>query len=175
MGSCDKMVVVFSGFRDDQLIAQIEAEGGHVAGSLVKNATHILVKADGKPSAKIAEAEAKGLIRLDLNEFIEEHGFTLKPKAERKPRASTDSVEGEKVKISKVVTADDSENETNHDDEEKKPKAQRKPKAKKEDSVVESDIELLAKITHTLATKKSKQEALHALIALTARVEQMKK
>lgn len=43
-------------------------------------------------------------------------------------------------------------------------------RAKKAD--IESDVELIAKITYTLATHRDRQEALQALSALTARVEQ---
>lgn len=136
--ACTSMLFVFSGFRDTVLVSQIEAEGGRVATSLVKNATHLLVKADGKPSTKIAEAEARGMTVLDLDEFIQEHEFTLKPKAERKPKAE-------------------------------KPKAEQKQKPKA--SSYQADLQLLATVTHTIATKQNKEVALDALYKLAVKFE----
>lgn len=81
--SLSNNVYVFSGFRDDTLKAQIEAKSGKVAASLVKNATHLLVKKDAKPSKKVADAEEKGLKIVFLEDFIDEMSFTL---AEKKPR-----------------------------------------------------------------------------------------
>ena len=102
--SLSEMVIVFSGFRDDTLKAQIEAKGGKVAMSLVKNATHILVKKGGKASKKLDEAKEKGLEALDLEDFIAEHEFHL---GEKKPRAT-----GKKVKSDDE--AEHSEHEAEH-------------------------------------------------------------
>lgn len=81
--ACANKVFVFSGFRDDVLKAQIEEAGGKVAISLVKAATHVLMKRDGKPSKKLDEAREKGLELIFLDDFLEEHDFHL---GEHKPR-----------------------------------------------------------------------------------------
>ena len=77
--SCTNKVIVFSGFRDNSLKAQIEAAGGKVAGSLVKAATHLIVKREDKDKAskKIDEAKEKGLNINFLDSFAKEFGFTM--------------------------------------------------------------------------------------------------
>lgn len=67
-------VVVFTGFRDEDLKARIEAKGGRVA-SAVSGATDILV-ADGSKgvlSAKAKAAAAKGVRVVSREEFVEAH------------------------------------------------------------------------------------------------------
>ena len=92
--ACSNMVIVFSGFRDETLKEQIISAGGKVAGSLVKNATHILVKAGSKANKKVGEAKEKGIMEIDLDEFVSVHDFHL---ADKHP----------KVKKEKTVDADD--------------------------------------------------------------------
>lgn len=88
--SCANKVIVFSGFRDDSLKAQIEAAGGKVASSLVKAATDLVVKRDGKASKKVDEARDKGLNINYLDDFVKEFGFKLDeaPKEPKEPKAT---------------------------------------------------------------------------------------
>jgi hypothetical protein len=78
------MVIVFSGFRDEKLKEQIEEQEGKVYNTLVKDATHVLVKKGAKPSKKLEQAKEKELEILDLLEFLEEYEFTLTKKDKKK-------------------------------------------------------------------------------------------
>ena len=89
--SISEMIIVFAGLTDDHLKEQIEAKGGKVASSMIKTATHMLMKKDSKPSKKIDDAKEKGLKFIDLDEFIETHKFTLGEKKQRgRPRKSAE-------------------------------------------------------------------------------------
>lgn len=113
--ACTDMVIVFSGFRDDVLKEQIQAKGGKVATSLVKSATHLLMKKEGKPSKKIDEAKEKGLELVFLDDFLEEYEFSLgvKEKKETKKKAPKEAVpaaepgasEADMVLMAKVMLA----------------------------------------------------------------------
>lgn len=83
MATCDGMVIVFSGFRDDGLKSQIEAAGGKVATAIGKSTTHVLMKKEGKASKKMAAAHEKGLTELVLDAFVAEHKFALSDKKTR--------------------------------------------------------------------------------------------
>jgi hypothetical protein len=100
------MVIVFSGFRDDTLKSQIENAGGKVAGSLVKTATHLLVKKDGKHSKKNDEAKEKGITILDLAEFVSVHNFHL---AEKKPREKKEKIESSEDEATPVAIPSDAQ------------------------------------------------------------------
>lgn len=110
------MVIVFSGFRDDVLKAQIEAAGGKVAVSLVKAATHLLTKRDAKASKKAEEAKEKGLEIVFLDDFIEEHEFNL---GEHKPRG--------RPAAKKVMASDDEKGTSDEEVEPAKPTKATKP------------------------------------------------
>ena len=102
------MVIVFSGFRDDALKAQIEDAGGRVAVSLVKTATHLLLKKEGKPSKKVEEAKEKGLELVFLDDFLEEYEFTLGVKEKKAPKEATKSdgeAEDPMLLMAKVMVA----------------------------------------------------------------------
>ena len=140
--SCANKVIVFSGFRDDSLKAQIEAAGGKVASSLVKAATHLIVKRDGKASKKIDEANEKGMNINFLDAFIKEFGFTLaaeEPKA-AKPKA--------------------------------KPKAapEAAPEAEPEASV-HTDMELMCELMNALNTKTRSDKTIAAIEEITKRIK----
>lgn len=102
MASCDGMVIVFSGFRDDGLKAQIEAAGGKVATAVGKSTTHVLMKKPGKASKKMAAAHEKGLSELMLDAFVAEHNFSLSEKKAagrlRKSNSGAESSEAEPEK-----------------------------------------------------------------------------
>ena len=70
-------IIVFSGFRDDNLKAQIEKVGAKVASTLVKNANILIVKNASKASKKIDEAKAKNMEIIELEEFIKNHNFEI--------------------------------------------------------------------------------------------------
>ena len=145
--SLSEMVIVFTGFRDESLKAQIEAEGGKVSTTLVKDTTHLLVKKGAKPSKKLDEAKTHGIDALDLAEFIAEHNFHL---SEKKPRAKKSKSDDEP-----------SHEEPSHDEADEvdeaaeKPKKAEKPKAKKSKSSaierIDAMIEELKKLKAELA------------------------
>ena len=161
--SCTDMHIMFSGFRDDALKAQIEAAEGHVHSNMVKSITHMLVKPGAKASKKQEAAKEKGIEIIDLNDFLEEHDFVLSDKKTKKKSDDEDE---------------------NSDDENKAEKAEKKPKKKAEAKLVievasddekeEDDtenIDLIYAIMHTLKTKKGKKEALQALKTLSERIK----
>lgn len=83
--ACADMKIVFSGFRDDNLKSQIENAKGKAYVSMVKNATHLLVKKDAKPSKKIEEAKEREMNVIFLEDFLKEYDFTLADKPEVDP------------------------------------------------------------------------------------------
>lgn len=149
--SCADMVIVFSGFRDDGLKAQIEEAGGKVATSLVKAATHLLVKKDGKASKKVDEAKEKGMEIVFLDDFIEEHEFELSEKKPKEPKAAKKA----------------------SDDEAEAPapakKAAPKKAAKSALSDV-SDLKLLTAVVNAVGTKMGIDEAIAAMEELKLRL-----
>jgi hypothetical protein len=78
------MVILFSGFRDDMLKQQIIDAGGKVVTTITKNTNNIIAKKDGKASKKLDEAKEKNINIIFLEDFIEEHEFSL---AEKKIKA----------------------------------------------------------------------------------------
>ena len=147
--SCSDMIIAFSGFRDEGLKSQIEEAGGKVTASLTKTSTHLLVKKDGKSSKKIDEAKEKDIVIIDLDEFLEEHNFHKTSKASKKK--GHDEAELDK--------GNHSDNEHEHEKEES---------AKSNKQL--SDMEILAKIMHTLTTKDKKSDAVNALEMLKSRI-----
>ena len=123
------MVIVFSGFRDDQLKEQIEAKGGKVASSMIKDTTHLLIKKDAKPSKKVEDAKAKGIKTIELDDFIDEHEFTLADKKPRgRPKKSADPSDNDDAEEEVHVMPDEAEvkpkkKKTKDADAEKKTKA----------------------------------------------------
>ena len=87
------MVIVFSGFRDDTLKAQIEAAGGKVAVTLVKAATHLLCKKGSKQTKKLEEATARGITIQFLEDFVEEHRFDAAAMSEASTSTGNDGNE----------------------------------------------------------------------------------
>lgn len=104
--SLSNNVYVFSGFRDDTLKAQIEANGGKVAVTLVKNATHVIIKRMAsleKPNKLVAEAKEKELEFLLLDIFMGENNFTAgEKKLVEKPKDNNDA---HIVILSKILKA----------------------------------------------------------------------
>jgi BRCT domain type II-containing protein len=146
--ACADMIIAFSGFRDENLKAQIEEAEGKVTASIAKNTTHLLVKKDGKPSKKVDDAKEKGIEIIDLDDFIEEHKFHVTEKkttkaAKKTVKKSSDSSDGEH-----------DEHQEHHDKH-------------------ETDMEILAKIMHTLTTKSKKSEAIKALDELKTRINKI--
>lgn len=138
------MIIAFSGFRDEALKSQIEEAGGKVTASITKTTTHLLVKKDGKSSKKIEEAKEKDIQIIDLDEFLEEHGFhTTEKKTTKSAAVKTHSKQDE--------------HEHEHDKQEEATKQL-------------SDMEILAKIMHTLTTKDKKTDAVNALEILKTRI-----
>jgi hypothetical protein len=140
--SCANKVIVFSGFRDDSLKAQIEAAGGKVATSIIKASTHLIINPDGKASKKIDEAKEKGLTINFLDDFITEFGFTLAPKAPKAPK------EPKEPKAPKAV------------------KAEPAPKAEPN-----TDMELLCELMNALNTKTRSDKTLAAIEEITKRIK----
>jgi hypothetical protein len=103
--ACTDMVIVFSGFRDDALKEQIQAAGGKVATSLVKSATHLLLKKEGKASKKIDEAKEKGVELVFLDDFLEEYEFSLGVKEKAEPKAEPKATEADMTLMAKVMLA----------------------------------------------------------------------
>jgi hypothetical protein len=60
--------VSFTGFRDADLEAKIEAAGGEVV-SFGSKTTLLVFKSDGKASTKVAKAEEKGIKSVELSKF----------------------------------------------------------------------------------------------------------
>jgi BRCT domain type II-containing protein len=65
----NNQVVVFSGFRDDDLKKMVEEKGGKVAASLVKATTMLVYKETKKPGAKVEEAKNRGITIITLEDF----------------------------------------------------------------------------------------------------------
>lgn len=68
------MVVVFTGVRDKELEARIEAGGGKVAGSVSKNTTVVVAKDPDAASGKLDKARDLGVRILDLAGFKAAYG-----------------------------------------------------------------------------------------------------
>ena len=146
------MVIVFSGFRDESLKAQIEVQEGKVHNALVKDATHVLVKKDAKPSKKLEEAKEKGIECLDLAAFLIEHEFALLSK-EKKAKSDDEKEAKEVETIAPLV--------------------KEKKKAKKEEEFVakkQTELEMIALILNALTKKENVKEALEALSELEERL-----
>lgn len=63
-------IVVFSGFRDAQLVGWIESRGGKVDNSLTKRTTMLITKASMGASTKVARAQSQGGVDiLTVDEF----------------------------------------------------------------------------------------------------------
>lgn len=62
-------VVVFSGFRNEELKKQIEKEGGRVTGAISGATTMLVVDPNGKKSNKPEEARKRGIAVLTLEEL----------------------------------------------------------------------------------------------------------
>jgi hypothetical protein len=90
------MVIVFSGFRDNELSKQISAKlNARVISALSKNATHLVVKDTPKGSDKIEKAKEMGMTIISLEDFMKEHDLTKteKVKKPRVPKTKEISVE----------------------------------------------------------------------------------
>ena len=92
--SCANLVILFSGFRDDVLKEQIIENGDKVVTIITKNTNAIITKKNGKASKKLEEAKEKDIKIVFLEDFIEEHKFSL---AEKKERFKRDTQKGEVV------------------------------------------------------------------------------
>ena len=68
-GALKGQVVVFSGFRDANLVTTIENNGGKYSDTLSKATTVLLIKAKGQTSEKTKKAEKVGLKPLTVLEF----------------------------------------------------------------------------------------------------------
>lgn len=80
------LVIVFSGFRDEELKAQIEANQiGRVVSALSNKVTHLIMKENSKPSKKVDEAKEAGVEIVLLDDFLAQHGLSLveKPKVKK--------------------------------------------------------------------------------------------
>jgi hypothetical protein len=66
-------VIVFSGFRDENLSAKIANRGGVVKTSMVKDTNLLLYKKDGKPGSKIDLAKQRGIEIMDLDTFMQKY------------------------------------------------------------------------------------------------------
>lgn len=165
-----QMIVVFSGFRNDDLKNQIETcLNGKVTTVLSKNTTHLIIKADAKPSQKLEKAYALGLEVNILEAFVEKHKLTLPPK-EKKPRApkakkalesetpscATSESESEEMPV-QIVTSDNESSDSSSG-----PK-----KAKKQKKMI--DPEVLALKIKIAAVKKELAELQSELKAKTAK------
>jgi DNA ligase (NAD+) len=62
---------VFTGFRSDELTAQIEALGGIVQDGIKKDTTHLVMKDTTKSSGKSKKAAEQGIIVIDRDSLIE--------------------------------------------------------------------------------------------------------
>jgi len=67
-GTLSGQKVSFTGFRDADLEAKIEAAGGEVV-TFGGKTTLLIYKADGKASTKVAKAESKGIKTVELSTF----------------------------------------------------------------------------------------------------------
>jgi BRCT domain type II-containing protein len=75
-------VVVFSGFRSDDLKKQVEEKGGKVAASLVKATTILVVGGPkGKAGAKVDEATKRGITVMTMEAFTAKLNKPVKPKS----------------------------------------------------------------------------------------------
>jgi len=82
-------VVVFSGFRSDDLKKQVEEKGGKVAASLVKATTTLVVGPKGKVGAKVEEAIKRGIAVMTLEAFTAKLHKPVKPKSTKTERRET--------------------------------------------------------------------------------------
>jgi hypothetical protein len=155
-----QMVVVFSGFRDDDLKSQIETKlNGKVTTVLSKSTTHLIIKPDAKPSQKLEKAYALGLEVNVLESFLEKHNLELVPK-QKKPRAP------------KAKKVDDSASDTNTSSSgsESEPEHEEKPV-----QIVTSDNESSDASTEQKKPKKQKKMIDPEVLALKIKIAAMKK
>jgi DNA ligase (NAD+) len=73
-GKCEGMVVVFTGVRDKDAEAKIEALGGKIGGSVSSKTTHLVCKDKESNSGKVKKAKALGTCEIweleDITNFI---------------------------------------------------------------------------------------------------------
>lgn len=123
-------VIVFSGFRDDDLKASIVDAGGRVTTAISNKTNLIVFKEGGKASSKTAAADVE---KVELVVFCNEYGFQVPEKKARPPsKKSTESDDDDKPKKPKAKkTQKKSVDESSDEDVEQKPK-KKAAKAKKE-------------------------------------------
>jgi outer membrane biosynthesis protein TonB len=174
--SCENMVIVFSGFRDDSLKKQIEDADGEAHNTLVKNATHILAKSGAKPSKKLEDAKKKGIEILDLDEFLQENEFHL---AEKKKKSEEEEEEDAPKKSLKKEKKTDKTEKT---DKKKAPvkkaiKEESEEEAELEDGVEidipeskMSDLALISMVIKTLMDHVEVEKAMDAMKEIKRRI-----
>jgi hypothetical protein len=77
--SCADMVILFVGIIDDILKQQIIDDGGKVVSIITKHTNTIITKNNGKAYKRLDEAKEKNIKIIYLDDFIEEHKFSVTP------------------------------------------------------------------------------------------------
>lgn len=151
--ACNGMVIVFSGFRSEELENQIKEAGGKIAANFSKATTHLVVDPKGKSSKKLEDVKAWEQVEtVELQDFLEERGFELAPK---KPR-------GRKPKSTEPSDAEDEK------EDELSKKRGRKPAAAK----AKEDAVSVPKKTPKVALLQQIQKMMDELQKLKMMVEQ---
>jgi hypothetical protein len=95
-GPCHDMVIVFSGFRDEGLKAQLEALGASVPGSVSGKTTMVVAKDTSKDTKAIAFARENGIRLNTIEEILGIYGLEASKK-EPKTKANSNA------KVAKVA------------------------------------------------------------------------
>ena len=65
--------IVMSGFRDSDLVTNIEKRKGEIMSSVSKNTTILIVKDSSKETSKIIQAKKLGISIFSKEEFVEKY------------------------------------------------------------------------------------------------------
>ena len=70
-------VIVFTGFRDDDLVDFIETNGGKTTSKISKKTTLVVynIKNKEKSKKKLGEAEQNNILTIEVNEFKKKYNY----------------------------------------------------------------------------------------------------